>query len=72
MSEALRELLVYGYRDLNLNRIRATVVTDNVASARLLEQLSFKREGILRQSQFLNGKYDDLAAYALLREEWNA
>ena len=72
MSEALRELLVYGYRDLNLNRIRATVVTDNVASARLLEQLSFKREGILRQSQFLNGKYDDLAAYALLREEWHA
>ena len=72
MSEAVRELLVYGYRDLNLNRIRATVVTDNVASARLLEQLSFKREGVLRQSQFLNGKYDDLAAYALLREEWNA
>ena len=72
MSEAVRELLVYGYRDLNLNRIRATVVTDNVASARLLERLSFKKEGILRQSQFLNGKYDDLAAYALLREEWNA
>ena len=72
MSEAVRELLIFGYRHLNLNRIRATVVTDNVASARLLERLSFKKEGVLRQSQFLNGKYDDLAAYALLREEWNA
>jgi len=72
MSEAVRELLVYGYRDLNLNRIRATVVPDNVASVRLLERLSFKKEGVLRQAQFLNGKYDDLAAYALLREEWHA
>ena len=72
MSEAVRELLVYGYRDLNLNRIRATVVPDNVASARLLERLSFKKEGVFRQAQFLNGKYDDLAAYALLREEWHA
>ena len=72
MSEAVRELLVYGFRELDLNRIRATVVTENVASMRLLERLSFQKEGILRQSQFLNGKYDDLAAYALLREEWTA
>lgn len=72
MSEAVRELLVYGFRDLDLNRIRATVVTENVTSAKLLERLSFQKEGILRQAQFLNGKFDDLAAYALLREEWTA
>lgn len=72
MSEAVRELLGYGFRDLALNRIRAAVVTDNVASARLLERLSFQKEGILRQAQFVNGKFDDLIAYALLREEWTA
>jgi len=71
MSEAVRELLAYGFRDLNLNKIRATVVTDNVASAKLLERLSFKKEGVLRQAQFVNGKFDDLAAYALLRGEWS-
>jgi len=30
------------------------------------------KEGVMRQAQFVNGKYDDLIAYALLREEWTA
>jgi [ribosomal protein S5]-alanine N-acetyltransferase len=70
MSEAVCALLFYGFNDLLLNRIRATVTTGNIASARLLEQLSFQKEGLLRQAQFLNGKFDDLFVYALLREEW--
>jgi RimJ/RimL family protein N-acetyltransferase len=26
----------------------------------------------MRQAQFVNGKYDDLIAFGLLREEWTA
>lgn len=70
MSEAVRALVAYGFRELNLNKIRALVVPDNLASTKLLERLSFRKEGIMRQAQFVNGKYDDLIAYALLREEW--
>lgn len=72
MSEAVGALVAYGFRELDLNKIRALVVTDNLASAKLLERLSFRKEGVMRQAQFVNGKYDDLIAYALLREEWAA
>ena len=72
MSEAVGAIVAYGFRELNLNKICALVVTDNLASAKLLERLSFRKEGVMRQAQFVNGKYDDLIAYALLREEWTA
>ena len=72
MSEAVGAIVAYGFREINLNKICALVVTDNLASAKLLERLSFRKEGVMRQAQFVNGKYDDLIAYALLREEWTA
>jgi ribosomal-protein-alanine N-acetyltransferase len=70
MSEAVSELLAYGFSVLDLNKIRALVVPDNIASAKLLERLKFQQEGVMRQAQFVNGKYDDLIAFGLLREEW--
>ena len=70
MSEAVSELLAYGFSVLDLNKIRALVVPDNIASAKLLERLKFQKEGVMRQAQFVNGKYDDLIAFGLLREEW--
>ena len=70
MSEAVSELLAYGFSVLDLNKIRALVVPDNIASAKLLERLNFQKEGVMRQAQFVNGKYDDLIAFGLLREEW--
>jgi len=72
MTEAVRALLTYGFREMELNRIRATVVTANVASANLLEKLSFQKEGLLREAQFVNGKFDDLFSYALLGKDWAA
>ena len=72
MTEALRALFNHAFGDMELNRIRATVVTANVASAKLLEGLSFQKEGLLREAQFVNGKFDDLFSYALLRKEWAA
>jgi ribosomal-protein-alanine N-acetyltransferase len=70
MTEAVRALLGYAFHDLDMHRIRATVVTANVASVRLLEGLSFQKEGLLRDAQFVNGKFDSLFSYALLQSEW--
>jgi ribosomal-protein-alanine N-acetyltransferase len=72
MTEAVRALMDHAFRELDMHRIRATVVTANVASARLLEGLSFQKEGLLRDAQFVNGKFDNLFSYALLRSEWVA
>ena len=70
MSKALSLVLAYGFGHMQLNRVGATVHTENAASIATLEGLGFKREGLLRQAQYVNGRFDDLYAYALLREEW--
>jgi len=51
-------------------RIQASADPRNVASQRVLEKVGFKKEGTLRKSLFLKGKWTDLSVYSILREEW--
>ena len=50
-----------------IHRIDATVLPDNEASIRLLEGLGFVREGLLRDSLLLGGKWRDHYLYSLIR-----
>lgn len=70
MSEALGIVIRFGFRTLNLNRIQALVMPENVASAGLLAKLGFSDEGTLRQFAFFKGQYQDLRCFSLLREEY--
>jgi [ribosomal protein S5]-alanine N-acetyltransferase len=70
MSEALNAILEFGYEDLELNRIEALVMRDNVASAGLLRSLGFQEEGLLRQHDFFKGHFHDMRMFSLLREEF--
>jgi [ribosomal protein S5]-alanine N-acetyltransferase len=72
MSEAVRAVVAYGYGGLGLERICAAVVVGNDASARLLERLFFRKEGVTARAQHVNGSLVDVADYALLRTEWMA
>jgi len=64
-----RFVVVYGFDELNLNRIELTVLDSNPRAIRLYEKLGFREEGRLRQAQFKQGHYHDLIIMAVLREE---
>ena len=49
-----------------MNRVEIRVATENTASQKLAERLSFTREGVLRQAQIVNDVALDLAVYSLL------
>jgi [ribosomal protein S5]-alanine N-acetyltransferase len=70
MSEALRELIDYGFTHLRLNRIEAELDPRNAASKKILERLGFRHEGLLRKRWIVNGKISDGAIYGLLRPRW--
>lgn len=57
MTEALTEILNYGFSSWSLNRVVAATSVENLASIRLLERLSFQREGMHRQYGFWNGHF---------------
>ena len=70
MSEALTEVIRFGFRRMRLNRIQALVEPPNAASQQLLTSIGFQKEGLLRDYMFYKGEYKDLVMYSLLREDF--
>lgn len=68
-GEALIEILTYGFNELGLNRIEARINADNVASIRLHQKIGYRREGVLREAIYKNGRYKDVIVMSILKEE---
>ena len=71
-TEAAELMLMYGFEELNLNRIHAHHFSRNPASGRVLEKIGMKKEGKLRQHAFKWDSFEDLVLYGILREEYFA
>ncbi|MGE7908398.1 GNAT family N-acetyltransferase [Lysinibacillus xylanilyticus] len=72
MSEAIREVLSFGFNQLGLVRIQAFVCSENVASTKILKKFEFKEEGCLRQYEChsVTGECKDMWVYSLLNTEF--
>lgn len=69
-TEAARELLRFGFEELNLHRIWACCVAENRASARVLEKVGMRPEGYFREKEVFKGRWWDQRLFALLDSEW--
>ncbi len=69
-SEAVREIIRFGFERMHLNRIEAETIEDNHESVRMLEKIGFTREGIRRGYSYEDdGEYHGSAMYGLLRSD---
>jgi ribosomal-protein-alanine N-acetyltransferase len=66
MKEALKEIIVYGFNNMNLHSIEANINPDNKASAALLESTGFIKEAYFREDFFFNGIFGDTVIYSIL------
>lgn len=69
-TEATRLVVGYAFETLNLNRVWLHVYEYNGRGLRAYEKVGFRREGVLRQDIFRDGRYWDTITMAILREEW--
>jgi RimJ/RimL family protein N-acetyltransferase len=69
-SEATRLMVRHAFMTLNLNRVWLHVFEYNQRGIHTYEKLGFKREGVLRQEHFHEGRYWDTIAMGLLRQEY--
>jgi RimJ/RimL family protein N-acetyltransferase len=69
-TEAARAIVRFGFEQLQVHRIWADVVSENSGSINVLEKLGMKREGQLRQNQWMKGRWWDTFIYAILEQEW--
>lgn len=70
MTQAVRVALRWGFETLEANRIQATVMVDNVGSARVLEKNGFQQEGTLRELKICRGQPRDYWMFASLRRDY--
>jgi ribosomal-protein-alanine N-acetyltransferase len=67
--EAARALLTFGFTTLTLQRVFATCHPGNQASEHVLQKLSMRKEGYLREHRWSKGAWRDSLLYALLAQE---
>lgn len=65
-QEASKLLMKRAFSELKLHRLYFGTHCENVAMQKLGEHLGFLREGVLKESQFKNGKYNDVLIYGLV------
>ena len=69
MSEAIRGVIEFIFSSTKINRIEATVHTENNRSLNVLTRLGFQREGILREYVQWEGEYWDMAFFSMLKKD---
>jgi ribosomal-protein-serine acetyltransferase len=67
---AARALIDDGFQHLELNRIQARVATANYPSQAVCDRLGLKKEGVLRQAEWLYDHYVDLTLNSVLLNDW--
>lgn len=70
MTEVLTTVLPFGFNTLGLNRIVGDIFSENKGSEKLLNKFGFKKEGVLRQTDFDGSRYHDTVVYSLLKNEF--
>nr|WP_285841911.1 GNAT family N-acetyltransferase [Sutcliffiella horikoshii] len=70
-TEALRAVIDFGFRHMNLHKIAAAHNTDNPASGRIMSKAGMVQEGIVRDMiRNSKGQYKDCAIYGILQGEY--
>ena len=70
MTEAVSEIIAYGFGVKTVSRIQAMCTVPNIGSARVMEKVGMNYEGVLRQYMIQKGSPRDMKIYAILRNVW--
>ncbi len=68
-TEALKEVIKYGFSVMQLHSIEAVIDPDNFASEKILQKCGFIKEAHFKENEFWEGKYLDSVVYSLLKKQ---
>ena len=68
-NRAMKLLKEFAFYELNMNKLVAFCSVHNPGSYKLLEKLSFVREGCFAQNNLINNQYVDAYAYGLCKSD---
>jgi RimJ/RimL family protein N-acetyltransferase len=68
-TDAVRVLCRYGFAIRGLHRLQLETLTDNEAMIQVARQAGFRREGVTRGSDWVNGGFADSVIFGLLETD---
>lgn len=68
-SEAIRQLVAFGFERRNLRRIHLQAIASNTPALRAYEKAGFVIEGRLREHAWVRGGYEDIVLMGILRSD---
>ncbi|RSD25391.1 GNAT family N-acetyltransferase [Mesobacillus subterraneus] len=68
-TEAARELIRFGFKNMDLVRIQAKCLVANKGSERVMEKAGMTYEGILRKYVLIKGIHYDVKMYSIVKED---
>ncbi|CAB3901029.1 Spermidine N(1)-acetyltransferase [Achromobacter insuavis] len=67
-TEALKLMLDFAWRDLNLQRVWLRVFESNVRAQRAYEKAGFEVEGVMRRAVWINGRWENEVILGWLKD----
>ncbi|WP_277809717.1 GNAT family N-acetyltransferase [Chromohalobacter canadensis] len=71
MTSSVKALIATGFQEYGWNRIEVACATGNGSSRAIPGRLGFTLEGVLREREYLYGRYVDHAIYSMLASEFS-
>lgn len=68
--ESTHMMLEYGFNILNLHKIQSICFAENEAIIKLVHKLGFKKEGLLKNHYYNNGKFHDVIVLGLCKPDF--
>jgi len=68
ITEAINEVLKYGFDVMQLHSIEAVIDPENFASEKVLQKNGFVKEAHLKENEYYDGKFLDTVIYSILNK----
>lgn len=68
-TDAVKLLVEYGFKDLNLRKIFIHVFSDNMRAINVYKNVGFVQEGLLKEHCFIDGKYKDILIMSIFQKQ---
>lgn len=68
ITEAIKEVVKYGFQVMKLHSIEAIIDPENIASAKVLQKNGFVKEAHLKENEYFDGRFLDTVIYSILNK----
>lgn len=68
ISEAIKEVVRYGFEVMKLHSIEAIIDPENFASEKVLQKNGFVKEAHLKENEYYEGRFLDTVIYSILNK----